>query len=457
MTLLDPPVATPPAITSRSRTRALIGISLGYFMVLLDMTVLSVAEPDLARSLGGSVAGLQWTVSGYTVVFGALLLTAGAVADRFGAHRAFRVGIVGFGVGSLLSAAAPNLWTLVALRGLLGVAAAACVPASMAMITRLFPIPAERARAVSVWAALSGAALAVGPLAGGLLVDAYGWRSIFLINVPIAALTLALTAGRAVRCPRGERPIDRASQFVVCVALGLATDALIAAGSGSGTHAAGSGAAAVLAALLFVRAERRSPHPVLPAAVLRSCATRSALLAGAAVNFAMTGLLFVLPLLFRQNLHMSPMRTGVAFLPMTLPFAVNPLLTGRIVARSGPRAPMLAGLGLLTSGCVVFAVAVLAGFGYPVLAIGLVCTGFGVSFALPALVGTVIATAPEGTAGAAGGLLNAVRQIGATVGVAAMGAFVGVDGATGTHDLAWALLLPAALCAVMTVVVGRRA
>ncbi|WP_235619030.1 MFS transporter [Embleya scabrispora] len=243
----------------------------------------------------------------------------------------------------------------------------------------------------------------------------------------------------------------------MCGALGLATDALIAAGSGSGTHAAGSGAAAVLAALVFVRAERRSPHPVLPAAVLRSRATRSALLAGAAVNFAMTGLLFVLPLLFRQNLHMSPMRTGVAFLPMTLPFAVNPLLTGRILARSGPRAPMLAGLGLLTSGCVVFAVAVLAGFGYPVLAIGLVCTGFGVSFALPALVGTVIATAPEGTAGAAGGLLNAVRQIGATVGVAAMGAFVGVDGATGTHDPAWALLLPAALCAVMTVVVGRRA
>ncbi|MGC0419971.1 DHA2 family methylenomycin A resistance protein-like MFS transporter [Embleya sp. AB8] len=425
-------------------------------MVLLDLTVLSVAEPDLADSLGGSVAGLQWAVSGYTVVFGALLLTAGAVADRFGAHRAFRAGILLFGLGSLLSAGAPDLWTLVALRGLLGVAAAACVPASMAIVTTLYPVPAERARAVAVWAALSGAALAVGPIAGGLLVDAFGWRAIFLINVPLAAVTLALTAGRAVRCARGTRPIDWTSQLAACVALGLATDALIAAGSGGGPHAAGSGAGALLAGLLFVASERRSAHPVLTPAILRSRATVSALLAGAAVNFAMTGLLFVLPLLFRQSLHMSPLQTGVAFLPMTVPFAVNPLLTGRIVARSGPRTPMLAGLGLLASGCLVFAVAVLTGSAYPVLAIGLVCTGFGVSFALPALVTTVVTTAPEGTAGAAGGLLNAVRQIGATLGVAGMGAFVTVGGATDSPDLAWALLLPAVLCAVMAVAVGRR-
>ncbi|MFI6587854.1 MFS transporter [Embleya sp. NPDC050493] len=456
MTVLASPVSTRPAPTARSRTIALLGIALGYFMVLLDLTVLSVAEPDLARSLGSSVAGLQWVVSGYTVVFGALLLTAGAVSDRFGAHRAFRVGIVVFGLGSLLSAWAPDLWTLVALRALLGVAAAACVPASMAMVTTLYPVPAERAGAVAVWAALSGAALAVGPIAGGLLVDAFGWRAIFLVNVPLAALTLALTAGRTVHCPKGVRPIDWTSQLAACVALGLATDALIAAGSGSATHAAASGAGAVLAGLLFAGSERRSANPVLARAILRSRGTVSALLAGAAVNFALTGLLFVLPLLFRQSLHMSPLETGVAFLPMTLPFAVNPLLTGRIVARSGARGPMVAGLGLLTTGSVVFAVAVLTGSAYPVLAIGLVCTGFGVSFALPALVTTVIATAPEGTAGAAGGLLNAVRQIGATVGVAAMGAFVSVDGAADPHDLAWALLLPAVLCAAATLAVCRR-
>jgi MFS transporter, DHA2 family, methylenomycin A resistance protein len=131
----------------RARPLALLGISLGYFMILLDMTVLSVAEPDLARSLGSSMAGLQWAVTGYTVVFAALLLSAGAAADRFGAHLAFRAGIAVFGLGSLLSAFAPDLPTLVALRAVLGAAAAACVPASMAMVTKLYPEPAERAKA----------------------------------------------------------------------------------------------------------------------------------------------------------------------------------------------------------------------------------------------------------------------------------------------------------------------
>jgi EmrB/QacA subfamily drug resistance transporter len=451
-------VSTQPAGAGRSRTRAfsLLGISLGYFMVLLDMTVLSVAEPDLARSLGGSVAGLQWVVTGYTVVFGALLLSAGAVADRFGAHRAFRVGIAVFGLGSLLSTLAPDLWTLVALRAVLGVAAAACVPASMAMITRLYPAPAERAKAVAVWAAISGVALAAGPVAGGLLVHLAGWRAIFLINGPLAAVTLALTAGRAVQCPRTDRAIDWAAQLAACAGLGLGTDALIALGSGSVAHASWSAVGALAAGTAFAVMERRSANPVLVPAMLRRRGMRPALLAGAAVNFTMSGVLFVLPLLFQQTLHLTPLETGLAFLPMTLPFGFNPLLTGRIVAKAGPRSPVIAGLGLLTAGGLVLGGAVLTGSAYLVIAIGLVCIGFGVSFALPALVTTVITTAPEGTAGAAGGLFNAIRQVGATLGVAVMGAFATVGHPGTGHDTAYALLLSAAICAVAGLGVRRR-
>jgi MFS transporter, DHA2 family, methylenomycin A resistance protein len=450
--VLSPPSA---GAASGRRRPALLGISLGYFMVLLDTTVLSVAEPDLARSLHGTVAGLQWAVTGYTVVFGALLLSAGAVADRYGAHRVFRAGIAVFGAGSLLCAAAPDLWTLVAIRAGLGAAAAACVPASMAMIARLYPVPAERARAVATWAATSGAALAAGPIAGGALVGLAGWRAIFLVNVPLAAAVLALVAGRSVHCPPGSRTIDRLAQLLAFAALGLLTDALIAAGDGGGVHAACSAAGAVAAGAAFALRERASASPVLVPAVVRAPGMPVALAAGAAVNFVMTGVLFVLPLVFQRNLGLTPLQTGLAFLPMTLPFAFNPLLTGRIVARTGPRGPVLGGLGLLTGGGVLFGAALGSGASYAAFVAGLVCTGFGVSFALPALATMVVAAAPGGTAGAAGGLLNAVRQLGATLGVAVMGAFASTGPDSG--ESATALYVAAAVCAaVVLVTLGAR-
>lgn len=431
--------------TSR-RPFALLGISLGYFMVLLDTTVLSVAEPDLARSLHSSMAGLQWAVTGYTVAFGALLLSAGALADRYGAHRVFRLGVVAFGVGSLLSAYAPALWVLVPLRAVLGVAAAACVPASMAMITRLYAEPARRARAVSTWAAISGAAVAVGPLVGGVLVEVYGWRAVFLVNVPIAALVLMLTAGPAVHCPTGTRRIDWPAQLAVAAGLALLTDTLIAAGARAWTHTACSAAATGVAAIVAVLLERRSAAPVLNRALLAARQVRAGLVAGAAVNFALTGGLFILPLLFQQERHLSPAATGLAFLPLTLPFALNPPITGRIVARFGPRPPILLGLTLLAAGGVVLGAAAFTGAGYGWLAIGLLLTGFGVSYALPALVSAVVNAAPAGTGGTAGGLLNAVRQTGATLGVATMGACTGSG---------WALLLSALVCAAAATVFAR--
>ncbi|GAA4557836.1 MFS transporter [Planotetraspora kaengkrachanensis] len=427
---------------ARRRTVTLFGISLAYFMVLLDTTVLSVAEPDLAASLHTSTAGLQWATTGYTVVFAALLPSSGAVADRHGVHRVFRAGVAVFGVGSLMCALAPALGILVGLRAVLGVAAAACVPASMAMITRLYPDAAERTRAVATWAATSGAAMAAGPIAGGALVGLAGWRAVFLVNVPIAALVLVLTAGRAVRCPRGHRRIDWAAQAAGCVALALGTDALIAAGGRSWPHAAGSGAAAVLAGAVFVLAERRSPAPVVNRVLLRAEGVGAGLAVGAAVNFTLSGGLFVLPLLLQQEYRLSPIATGLAFLPLTLPFALNPPITGRIVLRFGPRPPILAGMTLMTAGCLVLFCAVRWDAGYVLPAFGLLLTGLGVSSALPALVTAIMGAAPDGTAGAVGGLLNATRQSGATLGVAAMGATISLG--TGST---YAFLLAAVVCA----------
>ncbi|GAA5191055.1 MFS transporter [Rugosimonospora acidiphila] len=441
MTLVNSPSPTPADLRSgRGRTRALIGISLGYFMVLLDMTVLSVAEPNLASSLRTSMAGLQWAVTGYTVAFAALLLSAGAAADRFGAERLFRAGVAVFALASLLSAAAGDLWLLIALRAVSGVAAAACVPASMAMIAALYPVPAARAQAVSAWAAISGAAVAAGPIAGGALVDAAGWRAVFLVNVPIGLVALGLTLGRAVACPRGGGRIHWPAQLTAATVLALFTDALIAAGARAWVHVAWASVGFTVSALGFWALERRSVAPVLNRALLRSGRVRAGLLAAAVVNFALTGGLFVLPLLLQRERHFGPLEAGLAFLPLTVPFAANPPLTGRMVARIGPRRPILAGLALLAAGGAVLAVVVFAGGGYPWLALGLLLTGFGVSYVLPALVAAIVSAAPAGTAGAVGGLLNAVRQVGATLGVAVMG---GCAAAAGTG---WSLLLSAGCC-----------
>jgi DHA2 family methylenomycin A resistance protein-like MFS transporter len=413
-------------------------------MVLLDMTVLSVAEPDLASSLHTSISGLQWAVTGYTVVFGSLLLSAGAVADRYGAHRVFRAGAAAFGLCSLLSALAPSLGVLIAFRAVLGAAGAACVPSSMAMIARLYPDGTERARAVAAWAAISGAAVAAGPVIGGALVDAAGWRAIFLVNLPISVLVLALVAGRAAVCPPGDRRIDWAAQLAACAALALLTDALIAAGSGSWLHAAASAVGTAAAVAIFSVLERRSAHPVLSRALLRSGGVRAGLAAGAAVNFALNGSLFVLPLLLEQDRHLSAVATGLAFLPLTVPFMLNPPVTARLAARFGPLPPILAGLALLAAGGTELSCAARAGAGYGWLALGLLLSGYGVSLVLPALVAAILSAAPQGTAGAAGGVLNAIRQAGATLGVAAMGALAGTGTRTGTAD---AMLLSAVVCA----------
>ncbi|WP_019359230.1 MFS transporter [Streptomyces sp. AA1529] len=439
-----PPASTAgrPRSPLRHRGTVLAGISLGYFMVLLDTTVLSVAEPDLAASLHTSVAGLQWAANSYTVVFAALLLSAGALADRLGAHRVFRAGAALFALGSALCALAPTVGALVGMRALLGAAAAACVPSSLALIGRLYPDRGQHARAVATWAAISGAAVATGPLAGGALVGAAGWRAVFLINVPLGAAVLVLTATRSLHCPRGDRKVDWPAQLAACACLALVTDGLIAAGAAAWPHTAAALGGAAVTGAAFARLERRSTAPVLNRALLGAGAARAGLAAGAAVNFALAGSLFVLPLLLTDR-GMSALETGLAFLPLTIPFAVNPPLTGRIVARRGARPPVLGGLVLLAAGGAVLATAAWARAPYGWLAAGLLLTGLGVSFALPALVTAVAGAAPPGAGGAVGGMLNAARQTGASLGIAAMGAPL----AAGIGSAPWAFAVAAVVCA----------
>jgi DHA2 family methylenomycin A resistance protein-like MFS transporter len=403
-------VATLP--NTRASTPRLLGISLAYFLVLLDTTVLTIALPDLRASTGAAVADQQWVVDAYTVTFAAFLLGGGTAADRLGAARVFRWGVAAFGLLSLVSAAAPTAGVLIGLRALLGVAAAACLPSSLALITQLYPDPARRAKALGAWAATTGAALVAGPLAGGLLVELGGWRAVFLVNVPVAVLSLVLT-GRAGddRPVRGR--VDWRPQLAACLVLASVTEGVVAAEPLAAVPA-------VLGALLFVRWERRAAAPTVPRALLRAPGVVAGLAVGAAVNLVLAGVLFTATSLLQGGHHLTPLQAGLAFLPLTLPTAAGPVFTARLVAARGPRLPVLVGLVLLTAGPALLGAWPAAP--YPVLAAGLLLIGTGVCLTLPALVTVVVAAAPPGTAGTASGLLNAVRQTGATVGVAVMGA-----------------------------------
>ncbi|MFJ4678045.1 MULTISPECIES: MFS transporter [Kitasatospora] len=423
----------------------LIGLSLGYFMVLLDMTIVSVALPAMADYLHVGLSGLQWVTNGYTITFAALLLTAGWLSDRFGGRRVFVWGLVAFGVLSGVSALATTLPVLVALRLALGAAGALLLPSSLAVITNAYTDPALRARAVGSWAAITGAALAAGPVVGGVLTDTVGWRAIFLINVPLAVISLVITLRLAPETARKQRSgLDLPGQISSVVALAALVYALIE-GPDKGWGAPGVLVAfglTVLGAIVFLAAELRAGDAAMvPLRMFRSPGFSPAVAAGLLANFGLSGLLFVLSLFFQDGRGYSPVVAGLVFLPLTLPTAFNPIYTGRLVGRIGPRKPATIGFSLMGVGALLqapftddSALALVA------TVVGLLAFGFGVSFALPALVAGMASTVPAEFAGMGAGVLNSARQVGASLGVAVLGVILNLSSssADGTR---WALIV----------------
>ncbi|MCX4092902.1 MFS transporter [Nocardia sp. alder85J] len=418
------------AETLPSRRRLLlIGLSLGYFMVLLDTSVVNVALPAIRSDIGGGLSGLQWVVNGYTLTFAALLLTMGALSDRFGGRRVFVIGTWAFLAASLLTVFSPNLGVLITMRALLGVAGAAVLPSSMAVIATTVTDPAQRARALGSWAAITGAALAAGPVLGGVLTDALGWRSIFAVNVPVALVSVLLARALAPETTRNTgRSVDLTGQISAVLALtGLTFGVIQSENLGwTSTPVLGALAAAVAAGAVFLLAERRPAGPrgpMLPLLLFRNVTFSVGILNGLLVNFGVSGLLFVMSLYFQQARGLSALLAGCAFLPLTLPTAFNPVYTGRLVARSGPRKPSVLGFTLLTCGAAVLAAGI-TGTGTVhdlLIGLGLLIFGFGVSFAIPALVTATVSATPKDQAGIGSGALNSARQTGAVVGVSVLG------------------------------------
>lgn len=290
-----------------SRWLVLIVMCVGYFLVLLDVTVINVALPQIGASLGSSVSGLQWVVDGYALALAALLLTGGTVGDLRGHKPVVLAGLAVFALASLASGLAPSTGALIAARGVQGAGAALLLPGTLAIISRSFPERGEQARAIGIWAGVGSVALPAGPLLGGLLVQGLGWRWVFFLNVPIV-LVAGLMAARIVRpdVDRGHGRLDRPGVVLGAVTLAAATFAVIQAGHG-GLDVATVVAigVAVIAWSGFLRVEHTTADPMLPLALFRSPAFSAANAVAAAMNLGTLGLLFLLTLFLQTLQHRS--------------------------------------------------------------------------------------------------------------------------------------------------------
>ena len=407
----------------------LLATVLGSSIAFLDATVVNVALPTIGTELHASVAGLQWIVNGYTLTLASFILIGGSLGDRFGRRRVFVVGIVWFAAASLLCGLAPTSQALVAARALQGVGGALLTPGSLAILQASFA-PGDRGRAVGAWSGLSGIAAAIGPFVGGWLIGVGSWRPIFLINLPLAVLVVAVAVGHVpeTRDPTAVRGIDVAGAVLTALGLAGVTWALIDAGERGATLGALSAGAVGLASLGgFVAVERHGRHPMLPLDIFRSRQFVAANLVTFVV-YASIGITFFLLVVHLQVLGYSPLQSGVATLPITALMLVLSARAGLLAARIGPRLPMTVGPLAIAAGLALLS-RVQAGTTYlgSVLP-GLLVFGLGLTLTVAPLTGTVLAAAAPQHAGIASGVNNAISRGAGLVAVAVIPGLTGLTG-----------------------------
>ncbi|MEU1705741.1 MFS transporter [Streptomyces sp. NPDC005706] len=427
------PGAPGPAAAPRS-SAPLLAVCAGYFMVILDVTIINVAVPVVGRELRASLTGIQWITDGYTLVFAGFLMTGGALGDRLGNRRVFRAGVGVFTAASAACAFAPDAPFLVAARLVEGLGAALIVPGSLALLQEAYPVPAARSRAFGLWGSMAGIAASAGPLLGGLLVSTAGWRWVFLINLPVGLVCLVLTSRFVAPSPRHpDRALDWPAQCAVVAAVALLTAALNEAGRrGWSDPAVLAGLAlAVLAVAAFALRERLARSPALPLGLLRSRAMSGGAALGLLFNFGFYGMIFTASLYFQHQRGFSALRTGLALFPAVAMTMFASVLSARLTRRTGDRPLVVTGMLLGALGLAGWAAAG-PDPAYRLLVAPMMATGFGTSFALTGSTATVMGAAPPAYAGAASALFNTTRQIGSATGVALGGSLLATSPDYGT-------------------------
>jgi EmrB/QacA subfamily drug resistance transporter len=445
----------------RRRRLTILAVCCASLLIVgLDVTIVNVALPSIAREFKGSISGLQWVVDAYTLVLASLLLLSGSTADRFGRRRTFITGLAIFSAGSLLCSVAGSLGMLIAFRMMQAVGGSMLNPVAMSIITNTFTDPRERAQAVGVWGAVVGVSIALGPVLGGLLVTSSGWRSVFWINVPVglAAIALTLRFVPESRAPRARR-FDAVGQLLVIVLLAGVTFAIIEAPSrGIGSPEILLAVGLAIAALIgLVTYEPRREEPLIDVRFLHSIPFASATATAVAAFAAFGGFLFANTLYLQGVRGLSPLHAGLATLPLAVATMVLAPISGRIVGRRGARLPLIGAGIAITAACIA-----LTGIDAktPLIEVLIPYTVFGIGFGLvnAPITNTAVSGMPRAQAGVAAGIASTSRQVGATLGVAIVGALVagavnhGAPTYSGTGaSIVWIAL---AVCGALVLVLG---
>jgi len=410
-----------------ARPRASLAVAmLGFFVVALDAQIVNVALPHIRGDLGGGLSGLQWIVTGYTLMFSALQLFGGSMSDRIGARRAYGIGMAVFVLGSAACGAAPSLAVLIAGRIVQGIGAAMITPTSLALIREAYHDAVQRGRAITYWALGGSVAAAAGPVLGGVLTQ-FGWRWIFLVNLPVGVLALVVLT-RVAPSPRRVVPFDWTGQVAAIAALGGLTFGIIEGGSvGYGSpQVLAAFALAVIGAVVFLHTQARGPHPMMPLDLFRSGTVSAGLGIAFVTMAAFYGIVFVQSLYFQEQRGATALVTGLLFLPMTgLVALLNPFVA-RAMERLGRIVTTIGGMLMMAVGLIALAV---LPTGSPVLVVAvlMVPVGLGGSFTVPPLTALVMDHVPAERAGTASGVLNTARQMGGSLGIAIFGAVLAVQ------------------------------
>jgi EmrB/QacA subfamily drug resistance transporter len=438
--------------TSRRQWQVLIVLTAGAFLANLDLFIVNIAFPAIRADFPQTgLSGLSWVLSVYAIVFAALLVPAGRLADRLGRKRLFLAGMGVFLVASALCAAAPDPWILVGARALQATGAALLVPTSLALLLPEFP-PGRRAAAVGLWTAGAALAATMGPTLGGLLVEA-SWRWVFLVNLPLGALT-ALAAVRVLsesRDPAAGRRPDLVGALLLCVGVGALALGIVQGGAWGWTsgRVVGAELIALVALVAFAVRSARHPAPVVEPALLRARATRAANISVLLFSMAFFGLLLASVLFLTEVWRYSVLEAGLAFAPGPLMVALLSGPAGALAGRVGPRPLALAGVGLFSAGCGWWIWRVGASPDYAAdMLPGIVLTGIGVSLTFPILAGAAVSALPPERSATGSALFNMSRQIGGVVGVAILVAILGEAApALGGFRAGWAFMAAASLAA----------